>query len=58
LEYLKHPAHNTAIRVNGDQKTEIRVYGLRGHLRNMIEARGAKVPPDVVYEETIGPAKE
>lgn len=58
LEYLKHPAHNAAIRFNGDQKTEIRVYGLRGHLRNMLEARGAKVPPDTVYEEVFGPTKE
>jgi hypothetical protein len=37
-----------------DQKTEIRVYGLR----NMLEGRGAKVPPAVVDEEVIGPAKE
>jgi hypothetical protein len=58
LEYLKHPAHHGALRINGDQRTEIRVYHMRGHLRNMLEARGAKVPPDVVYEEVIGPAKE
>ena len=58
LAYLKHPAHNVGIRVDGNQKTDIRVDGLRGHLRNMIEARGAKVPPDVVYEEIIVPAKE
>ena len=48
-----HPAHNAAIRIDGDHKTETRVYGLRGHIRNMLEARGAKVPSDVVYEDII-----
>ncbi len=58
LAYLKHPAHSDVLRLSGDQRTEIRVYGMRGHIRNMLEARGAKAPPDVVYEEIIGPAKE
>lgn len=58
LEYLKHPAHNFATRYNGEQKTVIRVYGHRDYIRNMLEARGAKVPADVVYEEVISPAKE
>lgn len=58
LEYLKHPAHHAVTRINGNQKTEIRVYDLRDRMRYMLEARGVKVPPDVVYEEVIGPAKE
>jgi hypothetical protein len=58
LEYLKHPAHNAAIRLEGDRQTELRVYGLRGHIRNMLEARGAKIPEGVVYEEELGPGKD
>jgi hypothetical protein len=58
LEYLKHPAHNTATRGDGARQTELRVYGLRSHVRALLEQRGAKIPPDVVYEQEIGPAKE
>src|SRR5947207_10323449 len=32
LEYLKHPAQHTETRVDGERKTKIRVYGLRGHV--------------------------
>jgi hypothetical protein len=58
LEYLKHPVSSTVTRIDGSQQTELRSYGLRAHIRNMLEKRGVKVPPDVVYEEVIGPAKQ
>lgn len=58
LEYLKHPAHHAATRINGDVMTELRVYGLRGHIRNMLEARGATVPDGTVYQEEGEPTKE
>lgn len=58
LEYLKHPVSSTATRYTGTIGTEIRVYGLREHVRAMLEKRGVKVPPGIVYEEEIGPAKK
>jgi hypothetical protein len=57
LEYLKHPANNSAVRVDGERRTEFRVYGLRDHVRALLEKRGVKIPAGVVYEEVVGPWK-
>jgi hypothetical protein len=58
LEYLKHPLRDTATRIAGERRTELHVYRLRDHVRALLEKRGTKVPPGVVYEEEVGPAKE
>jgi len=58
LSHFKHPVRGAATRINGDERTEIRVYRLRSYLKSMLEARGVKVPSDIVYEEVIGPAKD
>ncbi|HSQ55970.1 MAG TPA: hypothetical protein VLM40_09495, partial [Gemmata sp.] len=58
LEYLKHPLHYTQTQLEGDKRTEVRVYHFRTLARAMLEQRGVKVPPGVVYEEEIGPGKE
>jgi hypothetical protein len=58
LEYLKHPLHSAATRYDGTVGTKLRVYELRSHVRAMIEKRGAKIPPGVVYEGVVGTAKE
>jgi hypothetical protein len=50
LEYLKHPLHIATPRSTG---TEHREYRLRGHVRVLLEKRGVKIPPGVVYEEEV-----
>ena len=37
-------------------RNEIREYRIRTYVRAMLKARGVKVPPNVVYEQVIGPA--
>jgi hypothetical protein len=54
LKYLGHPVHNSVTRLDGARQTELRVYGLRSHVRVMLEKRGVKVPDGVVYEQEIG----
>jgi hypothetical protein len=58
LEYLKHPAYSKATRYIGTEGTAIRVYGIRNHVRAVLERRGVKVPFGVVYEEEAGPEEE
>jgi hypothetical protein len=49
--YLTHPLHSSLTRSPGG--TVIRQYGLRLLVKGLLQQRGVKVPPDVVYEEEI-----
>ena len=53
LEYLKHPVHIETVLFTGNQGTASREYRLRGHVRDLLKKRGAKIPPGVVYEEQV-----
>ena len=58
LDYLKHAVHSTLTRYEGAAGTMIRYYGLRDHVRALLEGRGVKIPSGVVYKEEVGPGKE
>lgn len=53
LKYLRHPARNKAIHYDGasGEGTRLYVYDIRKRARELLQRRGAKLPPDVVYEE-------
>jgi hypothetical protein len=53
LEYLKHPVHTTGTGPTGT----VHNYQLRALVRDLLEKRGTKIPPNVVYKET-GPAEK
>ena len=57
LEYLRHPWLDTSTRYDGTVGTTLRRYGLRQQVRHLVEKRGVKVPPGVVYEEPEVPVK-
>ena len=56
LGFLKHPLHSTLTRFPGG--TVIRQYGLRLHVKGLLQQRGVKVPAGVVYEEEIEPKEQ
>jgi hypothetical protein len=49
--YLTHPLHSSLTRSPGG--TVVRQYGLRLLVKGLLQQRGVKVPPGVVYEEEI-----
>ncbi len=57
VEYLRHPWLDTSTRYDGTVGTTLRRYSLRQQVRHLLEKRGVKVPPGVVYEEPEVPAK-
>jgi hypothetical protein len=56
LKYLTHPFQDRSHRPRGDgQYDVVAVYRVRQRVKSLLEKRGVKVPPDIVYEEVIGP---
>jgi hypothetical protein len=57
-EYLKHPMAVLSTLREGTVGIETRTYPLRELAKRLLESRGVKVPPRIVYEEVVEPGKK